>query len=416
MENFEDLMELTDDPRFGDVVIMYNKINPNDRVMKKMMVINDEMKFASRERKAEQRLLLTHPNLLTLLDYEINPDQHRIVYYYEYLDDLIQLEDLSPDQIIILFKDILKALCFMKEKQIVHGDVRPEFVAFDKLEQKYVLLDRLSSDCSPIECQKTNINDYRSLFMSPEVFNNLIFDKKVVLGNSDDLFSLGFMILSRFEDSEIIQDFYDFDQNVFLIDDLQKKLEDMVNRNLKENELIFLKFLKSFILVKSSERFNSQEALVQLVSIPGLRPLFKNDYDLSELMEQTALVGEEKPDENLNYYNPYSFVDKEENLNLNRKEGTSIAEDKFSLMQNSLVNINDTTRVRKEAEQNKLLILTDKPHLLPKSMEDVNKRQETKPKEVEDPKEVEYPKDIKFEFRLDDMDKLQPLKFFTIRT
>lgn len=36
MENFVELTQIKDDPRFGDIIIMYNQLNPQVRVMRKV--------------------------------------------------------------------------------------------------------------------------------------------------------------------------------------------------------------------------------------------------------------------------------------------------------------------------------------------------------------------------------------------
>lgn len=57
---------------------------------------------------------------------------------------------------------------------MIHGDIRPEYISYDKLRKNYVLLDRLQDISSPLQTQLNNIKNYKSLYMSPIVFNELM--------------------------------------------------------------------------------------------------------------------------------------------------------------------------------------------------------------------------------------------------
>lgn len=88
----------------------------------------------------------------------------------------------------------------------------------------------------------------------------------------EDIFSLGFLLMEKFEKREKLQELYDFDSCIFnysklnqIIDRIMTSISDIKIRN-------FLDFLKKNVFIPKSERIGLNEAYEIILKIQ------QNDY------------------------------------------------------------------------------------------------------------------------------------------
>lgn len=139
-------------------------------------------------RSFQKRMQLNHPNLLNLLDYQVfvQNSKSQLLYYleglYEYyefsLQDLIVKKKegkstFSPEELLWLLEGLLQVSAHLMRDKWVHGDIRPLFISLNK-QGTPVLMDRLGDPRLPVKIQYSNFLKKRSLYLSPEIFEDLI--------------------------------------------------------------------------------------------------------------------------------------------------------------------------------------------------------------------------------------------------
>jgi hypothetical protein len=169
--------------RFGEVLVLKNA--EGHRIMAKEKRPSTLEDCKRDVHQAFERLKLNHPHLLRMYDYSVmREDDHFIIRgYYELADAnlAIELEQRKEDKAYFaaeelrnLLVDILEIVSYLKEKKMIHGDIRPEYVMFDGESQIYKLADRLGDPSPPTKVQAKNIIRGRKLYLSPQLFFNLV--------------------------------------------------------------------------------------------------------------------------------------------------------------------------------------------------------------------------------------------------
>lgn len=150
---------------------------------------------------AEYRKQLNHRNLLRVA--QVTQDESRRlvkVFYRLPMNNLNKLDGLlSIENVIKLFVDINEAIVTLRKRKIYHGDIRPELICFDLADQAFVLLDRPFGNQNSQQLQKKKVMSGHKLFMSPQLFDNIILDEdRRVNSLKSEVFSLGMVILDIF--------------------------------------------------------------------------------------------------------------------------------------------------------------------------------------------------------------------------
>ena len=403
MENFEELMQNKEDPRYGDITILYNPSNPSERIIKKTKKFSDSTTYSEYIKIGQRRFSANHENLLYLKDIQINNDDLEILYIYEYLDDLLEIKKLASEKIVILFKDILKGIIHLKSYEMFHGDIRPDFVVYDKLHDNFILIDNLKHDLDPISCQIENIDSYRTLYLSPRFFDMILSQKDdISFGSKDEIFSLAFLCLGKYEDIENFQEFYNFDDEKFNFEEFEEKIGLICKRNYDLVDKVFLNFLKSYVFVdhKNVKSLSAEELLVVLKSIPEFKQIFELDPEmvmkevdfeiLKDIPKMDNFEIEEKS--NFQHYNPFDFVKldslKEENRRSSESEQRT---DSFRKKMDSLINLNDNVKIHQLAQDNNLFVISNNDEII-KNEHNFDKQNEV----VEQNDEIDILKQINF--------------------
>lgn len=342
MENYQELTEIKEDPRFGDITIMYHPQDPSNRIMKKIKKSQTPEQYEKSKKEVLTRKKISHPNILKLLSHSFLPSEKKTIVFFDYPDDIIEISNLSPKEAIRLFRDILEAITYLQSKKMVHGDLRPEYIVFDKKENLYVLLDRLMDVSLPLQSQLNNINNYKSLYMAPKIFDELMKKTKKIRQNSykSELFSLGMIVLGVFLEGNDIQSFYSFEKNCFDVEFFEGKIGDLMKRNYDEWVLTFLTFLKEFVVaVREEGRLKPRKALSKLMKIKELFKVWpENEFDEEDELEINLRLDTTESEDRLdsitttktgttvNYYNPFDFVNPK--IDFKRKDSLDIANNK----------------------------------------------------------------------------------------
>ena len=89
------------------------------------------------------------------------------------MDHRRNLTTFTPFELHKIKHDILNGLAVMHGAGLSHGDVRPEYIGYDKLSDQYLLLDRFSHGLPLEKCQTDHLVNNREIFMSPGLYSKL---------------------------------------------------------------------------------------------------------------------------------------------------------------------------------------------------------------------------------------------------
>ena len=200
-----------DDPRFGLIMILRNRLNGKKFFMKQKDAfdLNDHNRDAY---QANERAKLNHPHILRMLDFTceqtvVEGENLYIVrgFYEHPANDMsqeikrrkLQREFFSGLELVTLFSDILNAIVFLQKQKMVHGDVRPSYIAYSEVDNCFMLMDRLGDPSPPHQAQHNNYHSSKDLYLSPALFNALSQGSTRFRHNpyKSDLFSLGLVVL-----------------------------------------------------------------------------------------------------------------------------------------------------------------------------------------------------------------------------
>lgn len=206
LEDFEKIESDVFDVRFGQINI-YLHLHDNS-----CLVMEKQKKSASREDhdfnclQAEQRLKLRHDSLMKMVGTSRDDEAWISSAFFEYPNEDMfdrKYDLLNPAESMKYLTHLLDLLAYMQRENIVHGDIRPEYIYFDQRRDRYVLLDRLSESTGLEESQRNNlIYEDKIIFMSPEVFGALANGRQIDALDpfKSECFSLGMVLMAMFVD------------------------------------------------------------------------------------------------------------------------------------------------------------------------------------------------------------------------
>lgn len=305
---------MPDDPRFGDIAILFNPRDPSQRLMRKTKKSETPEEFANSKVQAEEREKICQENILRLADIEFDEENMITSVYFEYPDDTVTIEELGVPKTIEMFRDVMKAVAYLQERKMVHGDLRPAYIAYSNPDRCYKLLDRLADISPPMQCQLNNINNYKALYMAPKIFDGLLKKSKKIRQNSykSEVFSLGFVCLGAFESPEFLQEYYDFDDERFAAEDFNQKLENICKRNYDQITIEFVKMLaKKILVIDEKARLTPSEVLDAMKANASFAYLFDPD-EIEDAKKRRPVEPQ------VNYYNPFDFLKTEDLIKQNK--------------------------------------------------------------------------------------------------
>ena len=216
LEEYFEAVELVNDPRFGEIIILVNKYNPDELIFAKEKVSHSLADCERDAVQAQERMQLSHDFLLKMIDFSVksaeseSPDEQPtflVTGFYEYPKHDLSIEILerqsqgrhfTGDELMQLEINVLEVLTYLKSSKMIHGDIRPKYIYYDTTDQGWhKLVDRLGDPSPPNQAQIHNIRKKETLYISPELYAGLIQKQSKVKHNpyKSDAFSLGLVLL-----------------------------------------------------------------------------------------------------------------------------------------------------------------------------------------------------------------------------
>ena len=353
LDDYNEVDNIIEDPRFGPIKLFMNKYINTKTLIKKSVQLKTKKEFQISKYQIEERLFLDHDNILKILEIDFCEENLISSIFFEYPEKTLETKKMDLKDGKKMFIEILQAIIYLKSKKMAHGDIRPNFIHYDKIEDKYILIDRMKSDKTFLECQRDNIDNFQGLYMAPYVFDNLVienFDIKYKI-YKNDVFSLGLIFLEILEGKDIIQELYDFENYFF------DKIK--FNNLIKEvSERIYDEDIKKLIFILINDVFVFEE---------------QNILTLKKILDK---ILNEKEEPQKKFYNPFEFVDlnksdfekkdkKKEKLEANYKSNkVKKKKSLFSSIKN--IKVNKHMKINTDAKSMNLLMMTHDEDLLEK--------------------------------------------------
>jgi len=200
------------DPRFGEITVVKNP-STNHVLMVKEKMVSGKNEATDDIMNLKSRLALNHPNMMRMVNYtttvkkELCSTHYLSRAYYEFPKTDVHKEIIDRKRDLTEFNDrelthMLYQTAFglqnLHSKNMVHGDIRPQLIGYDKALNQYQILDRFA-DPTPLErCQTNNIVNNKDLYLSPQLYKKLKgADKKATYDSQkNDMHALGMTLLN----------------------------------------------------------------------------------------------------------------------------------------------------------------------------------------------------------------------------
>lgn len=293
LSNYKILRQEVEDYRFGTIDLLESINEPKSHVMIKKQALFDEEEFNRISDRFQTRMRIVCPNLLDIFDVQSNTETLTLTLVIEYpFDDLekeAEPDVRNPKELYTFLLHITTAMAALEDNQLVHGDIRPEFIAFNSSKKTFLLLDNLRDLSLPMIVQKQNMELKDDLFLPPAIFNEMMKERFDIPHNPYKLesFCLGMTILSWFLERKEIQEVYKNPNNSFDKNKFNEFIE-KVSATSFQNHL--MRILGDYILLNllpfaPSDRLSPKKALLVLQgdvsqAMISERDLPKPNYDL----------------------------------------------------------------------------------------------------------------------------------------
>ena len=352
LEDYLELAEIKEEPRFGEITILMNPTNLADRLFRKTKVCASEEEFKLYREHIEERQRINSDHMIYLKHIDYVEEKLTIYVYFEYPEDTLSPDSLKPEEAIHVFGDILEAICYLKDNRIVHGDIRPEYISYFSVENRYKLVDRMADTSQPLKCQLNNIESYKSLYMAPIVFDELCKKSRTIKQNSykSEVFSIGMVVLGAFKHPEVIQSLYDVDNERFDSEGLAELMAELLGQWTEEPAHSFLEFLRDCVLVVDEKRrMSPTKALTRLQELLRGR---------AEQVEP-GKGAEEPTSGSMKFYNPFDFVKPGVSL-VEGIDGRPSIESSTTTIDNEVFQVGESMKIAPIAQEKNLVVMSQR--------------------------------------------------------
>ena len=152
-------------------------VDDRDMAVKMTKITGEEIDHMARK---EYQILnrLSHPNIVKVHKFELDPDTLTSRLYMDYvkggtLQNTIKKEDkLTETDIKALFKQLIRVLEYLAERNLVHRDINPSNLLLS--ESQLIVID-FQTACSPEKCQGVVGTEG---FQAPEMWSDDFYDFK----------------------------------------------------------------------------------------------------------------------------------------------------------------------------------------------------------------------------------------------
>ena len=217
-------MRKSNDPRFGEITILKHK-QLNELIFSKEKWTTSKPQASTDIKDLKSRLDLNNSGIQRLVGWSSATDKqlcstnYLTVGYYQFpksdlnkelLDGIKNKTTFSADELNRISNEAIDGLRILHSHNIVHGDIRPLHIGYDKLTRDVRFLDRLN-DSSPLEkVQGNNIQQKKDLYVSMQLYAKLTGKDKTVKYNNfkNDSFALGLSLL-HVGNQRGVQDIYE---------------------------------------------------------------------------------------------------------------------------------------------------------------------------------------------------------------
>ncbi|KAL4435534.1 hypothetical protein ABPG74_020310 [Tetrahymena malaccensis] len=161
----------------------------------------ENMKFRSIKDMITEYSKLLEENKYYFQIYEQieDPKQQFFGFVYDYQDcnlaNILDSNQFSLDQVVYLTKQLLESLAAFQIKNIIHKNIKPENILFNKSENRFVIVDYVVSHIfDEILSQKTkSLIGFNITYKAPELIGN-----QKSFSIKSDVFSIGLIITEAF--------------------------------------------------------------------------------------------------------------------------------------------------------------------------------------------------------------------------
>lgn len=266
------------DFRFGQIRVARGK----EEFVKVRSAANEE-EFDAVLAQSLERQQLPSTCLLALTRVESDPATLTVRLYFEWPKESVSPCDLAWFEAVEMFLDVLEAICVLRGKKMVHGDIRPDFIARFYPARRFKLLDRMGDVAPPADAQRSAVFQHRPLYMPPEAFEAFCASDSPPKQNfyKSDLFSLGMVALEAFVPFDRLQRLYSRKEGRFDWLGLADIWADLDASPLEQPARGFIRWLRERVLCPSeSLRLGPTKARDEVAGLGwGTRMRFYNPFD-----------------------------------------------------------------------------------------------------------------------------------------
>ncbi len=122
-----------------------------------------------------ERKKLKHPNISSLVKFDLFPEFNSIDAYFEYSPlNLTTLEIENLETYLQCMYDILKAMLFLQKRTLIHSDIRPEYICYFPKEKAFKLLDKKIMNENPLKTHLRHLKQSSKLYLAPQFFDEIL--------------------------------------------------------------------------------------------------------------------------------------------------------------------------------------------------------------------------------------------------
>ena len=266
------------DFRFGQIRV----VRGEEEFVKSRSAANEE-EFDALLAQSLERQQLPSTCLLALTRVESDPAALTVRLFFEWPKESVTPCDLAWFEAVEMFLDVLEAICVLRGKKMVHGDIRPDFIARFHPARRFKLLDRMGDVAPPADAQRSAVLQHRPLYMPPEAFEAFCASDSPPKQNfyKSDLFSLGMVSLEAFVPFDRLQRLYSRKEGRFDWLGLADIWADLDASPLEQPARGFIRWLRERVLCPSeSLRLGPTKARDEVAGLGwGTRMRFYNPFD-----------------------------------------------------------------------------------------------------------------------------------------
>lgn len=199
------------DTRLGEIIHLKNTTT-GQNIFAKERVATSKKEATQIILDLKNRMTMNNPNVIQLLDYTVTTQKklcstHYLIksfYTFPETDTRRMLAELrrtkshfSDADLMKIQNDVLNGLSVYHKNGMAHGDIRPEYIGYDKTSNNYVLLDRFNYD-KPLEKLHTDyLIGKKEVYISPSLYSKIQGKNKTATydGIKNDYHALGMTLL-----------------------------------------------------------------------------------------------------------------------------------------------------------------------------------------------------------------------------